>query len=322
MRIVLFTPPTTLPSEHAALHSLAARATSTPALLLPSALHVRKPGADEASVEGYLKKLPPALLERAVLHSHHALARKFDIQVRDWIFERKRERGKREGRRDAALNGLRWGKKKLTLDPFSPSTTNKTKGVHFTEAARNALPGGTGRTQRPEREEGRCRRLTLSTSLHSCAEVEAEAAAAAAVAARRNNDDSTSSSSSSSYDYVFLSPVFESISKPGYGGKTSEASSAQFWLEGGGGDENRSSSPPSPSPALSAALTSARKSRLGVVALGGVDVPRLGLARGLGFEAVAVLGAVWGSEDPAEAWGEVVRAAAAAAPASASAPVA
>ena len=88
MRLVLFTPPTTLPSEHAALHSLAARAALSSSsssrsshLLLPEALHVRKPGADEASVEDYLQNLPEIFLERAVLHSHHALASKFDIQV-------------------------------------------------------------------------------------------------------------------------------------------------------------------------------------------------------------------------------------------------
>lgn len=88
MRLFLFTPPTTLPNEHAALHSLAARAKSSSSsgafALLPAALHVRKPGADEASVEDYLKRLPEALLERAVLHSHHSLASKFDVQVR-WM---------------------------------------------------------------------------------------------------------------------------------------------------------------------------------------------------------------------------------------------
>ena len=83
MRLFLFTPPTTLPNEHAALHSLAARAKRSSAFALPAALHVRKPGADEASVEDYLKGLPEALLERAVLHSHHALAIKFDNQLSD-----------------------------------------------------------------------------------------------------------------------------------------------------------------------------------------------------------------------------------------------
>lgn len=97
MRLFLFTPPTTLPNEHAALHSLAARAKSSNKgdfTLLPAALHVRKPGADEASVEDYLKGLPEALLQRAVLHSHHALASKFDIQVAmdaySWGKERQR----------------------------------------------------------------------------------------------------------------------------------------------------------------------------------------------------------------------------------------
>ena len=98
MRLVLFTPPTTLPNEHAALHSLASRSKSSSAFVpLPAALHVRKPGADEASVEDYLERLPEALLERAVLHSHHALASKFDIQVRDmrgWEI-RGRERGEK-----------------------------------------------------------------------------------------------------------------------------------------------------------------------------------------------------------------------------------
>lgn len=94
MRLILFSPPTTLPHEHATLQKLAARAraasstasagvaASPPSsLLLPAAFHVRKPGADEASVEDYLKRLPRELLERAVLHSHHGLADKFEIKV-------------------------------------------------------------------------------------------------------------------------------------------------------------------------------------------------------------------------------------------------
>lgn len=91
MRLVLFTPPTTLPDEHANLHALAARATTSSSgaeFFLPAAIHVRKPDADEAFVADYLRRLPRALLERAVLHSHHALASKFDIQVRGgWLGE-------------------------------------------------------------------------------------------------------------------------------------------------------------------------------------------------------------------------------------------
>lgn len=206
---------------------------------------------------------------------------------------------------------------------FFLSSFSSTQGIHFTEAARNALPGG-----RPQRPPGRA--LTLSTSLHSCAEVEAEAEAEAA-RRRRREESSSADATSTSYDYVFLSPIFESISKPGYGGGggtgTSSSASAQFWEgKSEGEEEEKGSGRRKPSRALTSALASAsavaaRESSLptppfGVVALGGVDASNLGLVRGLGFEAAAVLGAVWGSgsssaEDPVEAWAGVVEAAAA-----------
>ena len=212
--------------------------------------------------------------------------------------------------------------------PLFSSYSSTPQGIHFTEAARNALPGG--RPQRPSESSkgkgggallpGGRRLLTLSTSLHSCAEVEAEAEAKA------RDESPPDDPSCCSFDYVFLSPLFESISKPGYGGGDGKAGgsgvSAQFWRSGGEGEEGSSSSP-SPSPALAAALRSARESprrrSLGVVALGGVEASRLRLVAGLGFEAAAVLGAVWGREDPVEAWAEVLKEAAAAASASASA---
>ena len=323
MRLVLFTPPTTLPNEHAALHSLAARAKGSSAFALPAALHVRKPGADEASVGDYLEGLPRALLERAVLHSHHALASMFGIQVgmRGWErrgrkrVERRLDRGRGKGVRGGG-HRLNWlEEEKLTLSPrpslppFLPQTQRQ--GVHFTEAARNALGGGALL---------RGRVLTVSTSLHSCAEVEAEAAAAAAAAAAQRESPDPASAASRSFDYVFLSPIFESISKPGYGGeREGTGASAQFWRGGDGGD-GEGSSPSRPSPALAAALLSARESprRLGVVALGGIEPSRLRLVSRLGFEAAAVLGAVWGSEDPVQAWEKVVEAAAAAADAASS----
>ena len=235
------------------------------------------------------------------------------------------ERGGRRGH-CSANNWLEDGKKssrRPSLSLSSPSLLHlfslprlqpNAQGIHFTEAARSALGG---RPQRPAATKGsRC--LTLSTSLHSCAEVEAEAAAAAgagaAATAQGGSPDPARCASSpcSSFDYVFLSPLFESISKPGYGGGRGDGTgaSAKFWRSGG--DDGQGSS--SPSPALAAALLSARESprRLGVVALGGVDASRLRLVSGLGFEAAAVLGAVWGGErDPVEAWAEVVEAAAA-----------
>ena len=142
-------------------------------------------------------------------------------------------------------------------------------------------------------------------------------AAAAATAAQGRESPDPAPAPSCSFDYVFLSPLFESISKPGYGGKREgSGASAQFWRSGDDGEGEGSSS--CPSPALAAALLSARESRrLGVVALGGIEPSRLRLVSGLGFEAAAVLGAVWGGEDPVEAWAEVAKEAAAAAAAAA-----
>jgi thiamine-phosphate pyrophosphorylase len=71
------------------------------------------------------------------------------------------------------------------------------------------------------------------------------------------------------YDYVFLSPVFESISKKGYGSK--------FNLE-----------------TLQPALKSNHsKGGVKVFALGGVDVDTIALAKVLGFDGAGVLGEIW-----------------------------
>jgi len=72
------------------------------------------------------------------------------------------------------------------------------------------------------------------------------------------------------YSYVFLSPIYDSISKPGYTG--------QFSL-----------------PELKEALPSVSQK---VVALGGVTAERLPQLQSLGFHGAAVLGSVWRSEDP------------------------
>lgn len=79
------------------------------------------------------------------------------------------------------------------------------------------------------------------------------------------------------FDYLFLSPIFDSISKTGY--------RAAFEPE-----------------ALKRLL-----SRTGhtVIALGGIDEQRLYAAAGLGFKGVAVLGAVWQAADPVAAAGRL-----------------
>jgi thiamine-phosphate pyrophosphorylase len=74
------------------------------------------------------------------------------------------------------------------------------------------------------------------------------------------------------YSYVFLSPVFDSISKVGYKSTFSEDSLEKML----------------------------HKTSYNVVALGGVDEDKIDQAKQWGFSGVAVLGSLWKSEDPVE----------------------
>ena len=83
------------------------------------------------------------------------------------------------------------------------------------------------------------------------------------------------------YDSIFFSPVFSSLSKPGYG--------------------------PAPGHVLQElqAILLARgpaKRRTKILALGGVTAQRLHDCRSLGFDGVALLGAVWNAADPVAAF--------------------
>lgn len=123
-------------------------------------------------------------------------------------------------------------------------------GCHLTAAARAAGP-------RPALPPG----TTLSTALHTLEEVQTEAAA---------------------YDYVLLSPVFDSISKSGY--------EAAFSLE-----------------AVAHQLRQLPQAR--VLALGGVTAAHLPQLHAAGFAGAAVLGTVWQAPDPLVAVQELLRAA-------------
>ena len=79
------------------------------------------------------------------------------------------------------------------------------------------------------------------------------------------------------YDRLLFSPVFPSLSKPG-----------------------RKPDPRLAPAELKAILARPRRTEL--IALGGVDVSRLSACRDLGFDGVAVLGAVWQAADPVGAF--------------------
>ncbi|WP_201977262.1 thiamine phosphate synthase [Hymenobacter rubidus] len=128
-------------------------------------------------------------------------------------------------------------------------TGMKLGGLHLTTTARKAL------TSRPKLAAGQ----TLSTSFHTLAEI------------RRHRRK---------YDYVFLSPVFDSLSKSGYaaGFELSTVAEALWQLQ------RRTGYTPQ------------------VLALGGVEAHRLAAVRQAGFAGAAVLGAVWQSPDPVAAF--------------------
>lgn len=100
---------------------------------------------------------------------------------------------------------------------------------------------------------------TLSTSYHSLVEISQH---------RRH------------YDYVFLSPIFDSISKEGYASGFNLADVSTFL--------QRLATRPGYCPQ--------------VLALGGIDNQNIGLVKQAGFAGAAVLGTIWQSADPVAAW--------------------
>jgi thiamine-phosphate pyrophosphorylase len=85
------------------------------------------------------------------------------------------------------------------------------------------------------------------------------------------------------YDRLLVSPIFPSFSKPGYG-----------------------PSKKLPEGDLRAVLALPRRAE--VIALGGIEVSRIAACRELGFDGVAVLGAIWQAADPLCAFHELSRA--------------
>ncbi len=90
------------------------------------------------------------------------------------------------------------------------------------------------------------------------------------------------------YHAVFFGPVFDSISKRGYGPGSVAA-----------GERSRNE--------VSAFLRdrTVAQRRTTIVALGGIDAMTAPQALALGFDGVAVLGAVWLADDPVKAWREI-----------------
>ena len=78
------------------------------------------------------------------------------------------------------------------------------------------------------------------------------------------------------YEYVFLSPIFDSISKKGY--------KSNFDLE---------------------ELNPFLKQKKNIVALGGINAKNIKIVKQAGFSGAAVIGAVWQSKNPVKSYKEL-----------------
>ena len=131
-----------------------------------------------------------------------------------------------------------------------------------------------------EREAGRAGPLGPPCGLTADARPTGAPSGRALPRSRAVHDVETLRASMDTYDRLLVSPTFPSISKAGYepSGKLPEAE-------------------------LRSALALPRRAE--VIALGGIDASRVTTCRELGFDGVAVLGAVWQASDPLQAFNEL-----------------
>jgi thiamine-phosphate pyrophosphorylase len=104
------------------------------------------------------------------------------------------------------------------------------------------------------------------------------------ITSRSCHDPGTLRAALGHFDAVFFGPLFPSLSKPGHGPLSEPDLAAMA--------------------ALLAART-AHERRTRVLALGGLTTATAPHARALGFEGVAVLGAIWQAADPVRAYVEL-----------------
>ncbi|MBI35472.1 MAG: hypothetical protein CMP67_08940 [Flavobacteriales bacterium] len=166
-----------------------------------TSFHLRKPHYTKQKMRSYLEKIPSVYHNRIIIHSHHRLAKKYNL-----------------------------------------------KGIHLSSKNRKSSFKNWLNIKSLKRKKPF---LRVSTSFTSISEL------------NTYND---------LYDYVFLSPIFDSTSKKNYQSGFKEYS-----------------------------LTSAtQRSNYNVVALGGVDFENIKKAFNMGFWGCAFLNTIWSSENPSE----------------------
>jgi len=136
---------------------------------------------------------------------------------------------------------------RIMIHQFPELTSEyKLRGIHLKEQARLDLEDALDVTIQIYKNKG----LAVSSSFHSIKEIEA---------------------CKTDFEYVFLSPVFESISKKGYKGK--------------GFDVNNLDRT--------------------VIGLGGINKHAIQQTLDLGYRGIGILGAIWQSENPLKSFKEI-----------------
>ncbi|UGU14486.1 thiamine phosphate synthase [Sinomicrobium kalidii] len=139
----------------------------------------------------------------------------------------------------------------MTHQHFDVTGEFRLKGVHLPEKVRRNYGEGLYRQVSTYREKG----FVVSASFHSVSDIR--------------------SYSTGLFDYAFLSPVFDSISKKGYKGQA-------FNLSG-------------------------EKLPFPVIALGGITPRHIPQLKEQGFAGAALLGYIWKNKDPEDAFKELKR---------------
>lgn len=165
--------------------------------------HLRKPGYKKNQLKEYLDRVPSKYHNRIVLHSHHDLILKYNLQ-----------------------------------------------GIHFNSKNRKKSIKTSWKKYRLRRKKPS---MTFSTSFHKLVNIDVYAG---------------------KYDYVFLSPIFDSISKKDY-----QSGFSKYSLD-----------------------NAIKHSKYDVYALGGIDETKIHEILELGFSGAALYGHIWTNENPVQAF--------------------
>ena len=200
MKIVVISQPKMIENEHLIIQQMFEAGLDT--------FHIRKPRLRTNQLIEYIEKIPSQFHNRLIIHSHHRLARKYNLQ-----------------------------------------------GVHYTRL--HLLP--TFKNWWREKKLGLIKRKLIKTSSH-------------------NKLASLYDQSDILFDYVFLSPIFDSIT-----GKYQSG----FYED-----------------AIKAAV---EKTGLKIVARGGIDITRVEKVNELGFYGMALYSCLWNNPNPVEEYLKIIR---------------